>query len=69
PVAARGEEPAERKAAVPERVTVAELPQQPAASMATPLTVSYSPSTRTEPVKVYSVPSSALAPMGRASAR
>ena len=61
PVAARGEEP--------ERMTVAELPQQPTASMTAPMTVSYSPSTRSEPVKVYSVPLSALAPVGRSTVR
>ncbi|MFC5359328.1 TolC family protein [Azospirillum himalayense] len=69
PVAARGEEPAERKAGAPERVTVADLPQRPAVSMTAPMTVSYSPSTRSEPVKVYAVPSSALAPLGRSASR
>jgi len=54
---------------VPERMTVAELPQQPTASMTAPMTVSYSPSTRSEPVKVYSVPLSALAPVGRSTVR
>ncbi|MHA7063782.1 TolC family protein [Azospirillum argentinense] len=69
PMAARSEEPVDRKAAVPDRVTVAELPQQPAASMTAPMTMSYSPSTRSEPVRIYAVPLGALAPMGRASAR
>ncbi|WP_353861389.1 TolC family protein [Azospirillum formosense] len=69
PVATRGDEPAARKASAPERVTVAELPPLPAASMTAPMTVSFSPSTGSEPVKVYSVPPSALAPLGRPSAR